>query len=86
MFPLKLGNLRESSFESLWRLEPRAELRYLRSMGRENLYACQACELSSYCVRCTGSAYIETGRIEGPVPSACRQAKMRWRLNHIGEV
>lgn len=80
MFPMKLGNLRQSSFESVWRLEPRAELRYLRSMRRSDLYACNGCELVAYCDRCTGSAYLESGRADGPSPSACRQAEMRWRL------
>jgi radical SAM protein with 4Fe4S-binding SPASM domain len=79
MFPLKLGNLRESTFDSIWRLEPLAELRYLRSMRRSDLFACQSCELRAYCQRCTGIAYLEVGRIDGPSPSACRRAKRRWR-------
>ena len=88
MFPLKLGNLREKSFDAIWRLEPRAELRYLRSMGRSDLYVCRSCELSSYCERCTGSAYLESGQkeIDGPSPSACRQARKRWRLTQPKEV
>ncbi len=85
MFPLKLGNLRQSSFESLWRLEPCAELRYLRSMRHSDLYACNVCELRAYCRRCTGSAYLESGRMDGLSTSACRQARMRWRLNQAAE-
>jgi radical SAM protein with 4Fe4S-binding SPASM domain len=81
MFPLKLGNLRKSNFDEIWRLEPCAELRYLRSMRRTDLYACQECHLAEYCQRCTGIAYLESGRFDGPGSSACRQAEKRWRLN-----
>ncbi|UCB44006.1 MAG: radical SAM protein [Dehalococcoidales bacterium] len=86
MFPLKMGNLRESSFQSIWRLEPCAELRYLRSMRRSDLSACINCELKAYCQRCTGSAYLEWGRMDGLSPSACRQARRRWRLTLASEV
>lgn len=85
-FPLKLGNLRESSFNTIWRLEPCAELRYLRSMGRADLYACNSCELAEYCVRCTGFIYSETGQMNGPSPAICRQAQLRWRLTQAAEV
>jgi radical SAM protein with 4Fe4S-binding SPASM domain len=86
LFPLKLGNIRQTSFDSMWRLEPCAELRYLRSMRRSDLYACSECELSAYCKRCTGVAYLESGCINGPSPSACRQAQKRWRLTQATEV
>ena len=85
-FPIKLGNLRESSFDSMWSLKPCAELRYLRSMKCSDLPACKECELRAYCQRCTGSAYLESGRIDGPSPSACRQAQTRWRLSLTEEV
>jgi len=86
LFPLKLGNIRESSFETIWRLEPCAELRYLRSMRRSDLHACQVCEVKAYCHRCTAVAFIETGRMDGPSPTACRWAQMRWRLTQDAEV
>ena len=86
MFPMKLGNLRHSSFNSIWRLEPCAELLYLRSMRRSDLYACKECELNAYCQRCAGIAYIESGRADGPSPSTCRQVQTRWRLNQATEV
>jgi radical SAM protein with 4Fe4S-binding SPASM domain len=86
VFPLKLGNLRRSNFEAFWRLEPCAELRYLRSMRRTDLYACHQCDLEAYCRRCTGITYLESGRCDGPSPNACRQAQMRQRLNQATEV
>jgi radical SAM protein with 4Fe4S-binding SPASM domain len=75
MFPMKLGNLRQSNFNSIWRLEPCDELRYLRSMRRSDLIACSACEIKAYCYRCTGTAYLESGRMDGPSPTACRHAR-----------
>ena len=84
--PLKLGNLKQSSFDMIWRLEPSAELRYLRSMGRSDLYACNQCHLAAYCQRCTGIVYVESCRPDGPSSGACRQAQTRWRLDHATEV
>lgn len=87
IFPLKLGNLRQSSFDVMWRLKPCAELRYVRSMRRTDLYACSQCELlAAYCQRCAGIAYMESGRPDGPSSSSCRQAEIRWRLNQAAEV
>ncbi len=86
IFQLRLGNLRESSFDKIWRLEPCAELRYLRSMRRTDLYACNQCHLAADCRRCAGIAYLESGRPDGPSSSACRQAQMRRRLNQAAEV
>ena len=86
MFPLRLGNLKQSSLNSIWHLEPHAELRYLRSMKRSDLYACNVCQLRAYCQRCTGIAYLESGRVNEPSPSACRQAQALWRLGQVMEV
>ena len=86
MFPLKLGNLKRTKFEIMWRLEPCAELRYLRSMRRTDLSACEKCDLAAYCQRCMGIAYLESGYLQGPSSSGCRQAETRWRLNQTREV
>ncbi len=83
MFSLKLGNLRLSTFDSIWSLEPCAELQLLRSMKQSDLQACGACEVKAYCKRCTGSAYAESRSMNGASPSACRQARMRARLTDI---
>jgi radical SAM protein with 4Fe4S-binding SPASM domain len=86
MFPLKLGNLKQSLFETIWRLEPCTELRYLRSMTLSDLQDCNACQLRRYCRRCTGVAYLESGRANGSSPSACRQSRVRCRLSQAMEV
>ncbi len=84
-FHLKLGNIRRTDFNVLWSVEPCAELRYLRSVRRTDLYACNQCELMAYCHRCAGVAYAESGRPDGPSSTACRQARMRWRLSQARE-
>ena len=86
VFPLKLGNLRQTNLDKIWHIEPCAELRYLRSMRRDDLYTCNKCELSVYCQRCPGIAYTESGRLDGPSFSACRQAEARRRLYQATEV
>lgn len=86
VFPLKLGNLKQSSFDSIWRIEPCDELRYLRSMRRSDLNACRSCEVKAYCHRCTAVAFIETGHFDSQSPIACRWARMCWRLNQATEV
>ncbi len=80
MLPLALGKLGDTSFDRIWSYAPCAELRYLRSMRRADLHACTDCGLSAYCERCTGIAYIESGQLNGPSTSACRQARVRRRL------
>jgi len=86
MFPLKLGSLRQSSFNAMWGLEPCAELRYLRSISSNDLAVCNKCDLAAYCHRCTGVAYIESGSMKGPSPSACRQAQVNKLLSEATEV
>ena len=86
MFPLKLGNVKQTSFSSIWRTESCAELRYLRSMTHRDLHACNDCGLKEYCQRCTGIAYLESGHSNGISPSACKQAMVRWRLSQAAEV
>jgi AdoMet-dependent heme synthase len=86
MFPMRLGSFKQSKFDLMWRLDPCAELRYLRSMRRNDLYACSQCHLALYCQRCTGIVYLESGRANGPSSSACRQAQIRWQLSQATEV
>ena len=86
MFPLKLGNIKETSFESLWMLDPSITLQHIRSITRDDLSTCNSCDLRTYCQRCTGIAYLESGIAEGISTSACRQAKLRWRLSRASEV
>ena len=86
MFPLKLGNVKQSSFDSIWHLQPCAELRSIRSITRSDFDICNTCQLRAYCHRCSGVAYLESGHADAPSPSACRQAQARYRLSQLKEV
>jgi radical SAM protein with 4Fe4S-binding SPASM domain len=72
---LKAGNLREQSFQSIWRES--AILAALRFCTFSNVSGCQDCELASYCNRCPGVAYLESGDYLSPSAIACREAKIR---------
>jgi AdoMet-dependent heme synthase len=85
MFPLKLGSLRKSNFNSIWNTQPCGELKDIRSIQRSDLTECNTCQIKSHCNRCSGIAYLENGRANGVSPSACRRAKARFKLNHNNE-
>jgi radical SAM protein with 4Fe4S-binding SPASM domain len=80
LMPLRIGNLRQQSFEELWRTQPAEELVYLRSIRREDLTECRDCEFASFCDRCPGVTLGETGSLTGRSPSACRHAAIRAQL------
>lgn len=64
---IPIGNLREKSFEEIWRTDKIDPLRYMKV---EDLKACSRCPTLEYCNRCPGVAYLETGDYLGPAPSA----------------
>lgn len=78
LIPLKLGNLRENSFDEIWK-SSNNELRRIRSVTKSDLKTCSVCDLVSFCNRCPGIAYMETGDLLAPSPSACQFAK--WRAD-----
>ncbi len=80
LMPLRVGNVREQTFEELWRTYPSEDLVYLRSIRKEDLAECLDCEIASFCNRCPGVALGETGSLTGRPPSACRHAAIRARL------
>lgn len=86
LMPLRVGNVREQAFEELWRTDPSEDLRYLRSIRKEDLVECRDCEIASSCNRCPGVALGETGSLTGRPPSACRHAAIRARLFERKEV
>ena len=79
LMPLKVGSVREQTFEELWRTHPSEELRYLRSIRKEDLTECRDCEIASFCNRCPGVALGETGSLTDRPPSACHHAAIRAR-------
>jgi len=72
---LKAGNLREQSFQSIWRES--AILATLRSCTFSNVSGCQDCELAPYCNRCPGVAYLEEGDYLSRSAIACRESRIR---------
>jgi radical SAM protein with 4Fe4S-binding SPASM domain len=64
---MKLGNIRDESFEKIWATDEIDPLRYMR---REDLKTCIACSALEFCNRCPGVAYLETGDYLGPAPAA----------------
>ncbi len=80
LMPMKVGNLRETSFAEIWRTNPSPELTYLRSITWQDLSVCKECNLAKYCRRCMGVAFSETGELTKPAPSACRYAALKSEL------
>jgi len=76
-FPLRLGNVREQSFEKIWRESP-ALLRW-RAVRNADLVVCRTCELHNVCSRCPGLAYME-GDLLGPSRLDCEKAYARTGL------
>ena len=79
LMPLKVGNLRQTKFEEIWRTNPSTELSYLRSITWDDFSDCQDCTLVKYCKRCMGIALAETGELTKPAPSACRRAALKFQ-------
>jgi len=73
-FPLWLGNVRERSFEKIWRESP--ALQRWRKVRNADLTVCRACELQSVCSRCPGLACLE-GDLLGPSRLDCEMAYAR---------
>jgi radical SAM protein with 4Fe4S-binding SPASM domain len=80
LMPLKIGNLRQTKFAEIWQSNPSPELTYLRSITWEDMSSCKNCNLIEYCQRCMGVAFIETGDLTKPAPTACRNAALRSGL------
>ncbi len=85
IFRLKVGNIREHSLKHIWHDDPLPILNELRELRPEEIKKCFKCELKKYCSRCPGVAYIETGEIRKPSPSACIYAKGTARAYNIYE-
>ena len=69
---LLCGNLREKSFDNIWRNSP--ELLKVRSITTSDLPACSHCDLLKYCRNCPGTAFLYKGDPLAPVSRACMEA------------
>jgi radical SAM protein with 4Fe4S-binding SPASM domain len=77
VMPLRIGNIKQTSFRELWRVNPCEELSLLLVLEKDDFKQCRGCELLSHCKRCLGVAYSETGKLTEPAPSACHSARLK---------
>ena len=71
----------QSGLDTIWRLELCAELRYLRSMRRPDLNACNRCHPVNIAEKALAMHILSRGRPDDPGSSACRQAQARWQIS-----
>jgi AdoMet-dependent heme synthase len=79
--PLPSGNLRQESFEAIWRGSPQLET--VREVRESALPICSTCAIRQYCERCPGLALMEGGDLLGAYERACELAEMKARLNGV---
>lgn len=72
--PLKIGNVLEREFRDIW--ADSAVLHKMRTADVRDYSVCSQCEISGYCSRCPGLAYIEDGDLFGPSQMACFSARL----------
>lgn len=76
--PISCGNIRNSSLREIWHNSS-----FLKEF-RQYPYAekfrngCPECKLREYCQRCPGLAFMETGDLYAPSPTACQEALL-WK-------
>lgn len=77
--PIPAGNVRYCPLREIWEEAPMLEaMRRYPEPGR--LHGCPSCGHRSFCRRCPGNTFTETGDLYGPAPSACREAEIRSEL------
>jgi radical SAM protein with 4Fe4S-binding SPASM domain len=75
LFRYELGNLRQRSLHDILRAAPDPFLEDLRKLEVHEVSTCAGCDLRTSCQRCPGIAYLETGDVRAPSPSACTLAQ-----------
>ena len=73
-FPLPSGNVRQQSFQEIWRDSP--QLAEVRSIRARDLDTCSGCVHLGGCTRCPGLAYME-GNMRGPSSQDCEKSATR---------
>jgi radical SAM protein with 4Fe4S-binding SPASM domain len=75
LFRYELGNLRQRSLHDILHTAPDPFLEGLRKLEVHEVSTCAGCDLRTSCQRCPGIAYLETGDVRAPSPSACALAR-----------
>ena len=70
--PLVFGNVRTQSIKAIWHGEKARKFRVQeRSVARE----CLECDMNSFCGRCPGVSYFESGKWQGKAESICNRSR-----------
>jgi radical SAM protein with 4Fe4S-binding SPASM domain len=69
-----MGNVRRDSFRRIWTDSP--VRRRLLAMRWGDQQKCAACELASFCNRCPGASFLETGDPGSPLPLFCMMSRV----------
>ena len=77
-FPVILGNVFEDNLKELWKNHE--FLKKIRGLKVEELKECMDCSVKSFCDRCPGLAYIESGDVRGKAESCCYVAEIRHEM------
>lgn len=77
MLQISAGSVRRERLDVLWRESPL--LRRLRDRRFGDLETCGTCPRSGYCDRCSATALLEDGDLDGPSSLACHIAELRER-------
>lgn len=77
LMPIRLGNLKKKTFKEIWYPKGNGILNHIRSIKVPDLKVCSQCRGARFCIRCPGTAYLETGDLLAPSPLACQNA--RWK-------
>lgn len=72
------GNVKRRSFRHIWRNSP--VMRQIRNSRASDAAECNSCKYADWCVRCPGLAFVETGSVNAPSRTACREARIRKKL------
>jgi len=75
--PVAAGNLRQKSFQEVWRGS--SEMKRVRAIRESQLRVCSKCEIREFCERCPGLAMMEGGDLMGPYERACELAELHAR-------
>lgn len=76
--PIPSGNLRENSFEDIWKNSE--VFTKIRNLKREDFKSCMTCEHIEFCNRSSGSIYTNTKEYTGCDASTFEQAKLRHEI------
>ncbi|MBN1912958.1 MAG: radical SAM protein [Candidatus Omnitrophica bacterium] len=76
-----LGNVKYASFADIWRKEEGFLEEFLETREYGDLPECRQCDLISFCRRCPGRAFYETGDWRGCYEHARERALLSKRIN-----